>query len=32
MKAGLCFLLTVTVLVLFNVLRSLGLVGPPRYS
>ena len=32
MKAGLCFLLTVTVLVLFNVLRSIGLVGPPRYS
>jgi uncharacterized protein len=32
MKAGLCFLLTVTVLVLFNVLRSLGLLGPPRYA
>ena len=32
MKAGLCFLLTVTVLVLFNVLRSLGLFGPPGYA
>jgi CAAX protease family protein len=30
-KAGLCFLLTVTVLVLFSVLRSLGLFGPARY-
>ena len=32
MKAGLCFLLTVTVLVLFSVLRTLGLLGPPRYA
>jgi membrane protease YdiL (CAAX protease family) len=32
MKAGMCFLLTVAVLVLFSVLRSLGLLGPPRYS
>ena len=32
MKAGLCFLLTVTVLVVFNVLRSLGLLGPARYA
>ncbi len=31
MKAGLCFSLTVTVLVLFSVLRSLGLLGPARY-
>src|SRR5215468_8510461 len=31
MRAGLCFLLTVTVLILFNVLRSLGLLGPARY-
>ena len=31
MKAGLCFLLAVTVLVLFSVLRTLGLLGPPRY-
>ena len=32
MKAGLCFLLTVTVLVLFSVLRALGMLGPPRYA
>jgi len=31
MRAGLCFVLTVTVLILFNVLRSLGLLGPARY-
>ena len=31
MKAGLCFLLAVTVLILFSVLRTLGLLGPPRY-
>ena len=31
MKAGLCFLLAVAVLVLFSMLRTLGLLGPPRY-
>ena len=31
MKPGLCFLLALTVLVLFSGLRTLGLLGPPRY-
>ena len=31
MKAGRCFVQATAVLVLFNVARSLGLVGPPRY-
>jgi len=31
MKASRCFLLAVAVLALFNVARSLGLLGPPRY-
>jgi CAAX protease family protein len=31
MKAGRCFLLAVAVLVLFNVARSAGLLGPARY-
>jgi uncharacterized protein len=31
MKAGLCFLQAVAVLVLFNVTRAVGLLGPPRY-
>lgn len=32
MKAGRCFLLAVAVLVVFNVARGLGLLGPPRYE
>ena len=32
MKAGRCFLETVAVLVLFNVLRAAGLLGPPGYD
>ena len=32
MKAGRCFLETVAVLVLFNVARAAGLLGPPRYD
>jgi membrane protease YdiL (CAAX protease family) len=32
MKAGRCFLAAVAVLVLFNVARSLGLLGPPGYA
>jgi membrane protease YdiL (CAAX protease family) len=32
MKAGRCFLLAVAVLALFNVARSLGLLGPPGYA
>lgn len=31
MKASRCFLSAVAVLALFNVARSLGLLGPPRY-
>lgn len=31
MKAGLCFLQAAAVLVLFNVARAAGLLGPPRY-
>jgi membrane protease YdiL (CAAX protease family) len=31
MKAGLCFLQAVAVLVLFNVARAVGLLGPPGY-
>src|SRR5512135_593710 len=31
MQASRCFLATVAVLALFNVARSLGLLGPPRY-
>jgi membrane protease YdiL (CAAX protease family) len=31
MKAGLCFLLAVAVLVLFNAARAAGLLGPSRY-
>src|SRR5437016_5104135 len=32
MKAGRCLLAAVAVLALFNVARSLGLLGPPRYA
>ena len=32
MRAGRCFTAAVAVLVLFNVARSLGLLGPPRYA
>jgi membrane protease YdiL (CAAX protease family) len=32
MKAGRCFLLAVAVLVVFNVARGLGLLGPSRYE
>jgi membrane protease YdiL (CAAX protease family) len=32
MKAGRCFLSAVAVLALFNVARSLGLLGPARYA
>jgi len=31
MKAGRCFVQATAVLVLFNVARSLALLGPPRY-